>query len=301
MSKMREFSLLSSFLPWRWLDSITETTDMDLRKLQEVVGDRGAWRATVHWVIKSQVWLSNYITAVGSCSSWYHFRPHPVYLFILLFCPDYEIFTPPMTFLGYVCVLISSTVSSCLWPHVFSLLGSSVHEFSRQEYWSGLPFSPPGDLPNPGIKPPSLASPALAGHPFTSQSVSLVAQLCPTLCNPMDCSMPGFPSITSSWSLLKLLSIESVMPSNHLILCHPLLLLPSIFPSIRVSSSESVLCIRCQSIGVSASAWVLPKNIQDWFPLGLTSLISLPSKELSRVFSNATVPKHQFFSTQLCL
>ena len=57
----------------------------------------------------------------------------------------------------------------------------------------------------------------------------------------MDCSMPGLPSITNSWSLLKLMSIELVMPSNHLILCHPLLLLPSIFPSIRVFSNESVL------------------------------------------------------------
>ena len=70
-------------------------------------------------------------------------------------------------------------------------------------------------------------------------------------------------SITNSWSLLKLMSIESVMPSNHLILCHPLLLLSSIFPSTRVFSSESVLCISDQSIGVSASASVLTINIQD--------------------------------------
>ena len=73
-------------------------------------------------------------------------------------------------------------------------------------------------------------------------------------------------SITNSQSLLKLMSIESVMSSNHLILCHPLLLLSSVFPSIRVFSNESVLHIRWQSIGVSASAWVLPMNIQDWFP-----------------------------------
>jgi len=73
---------------------------------------------------------------------------------------------------------------------------------------------------------------------------SLVAQSCLTLCDPIDCSMPGSLSITSSRSLLKLMSIESVMPSNHLILCHPLLLLSSIFPSIRVFSSESVLRIR---------------------------------------------------------
>ena len=72
------------------------------------------------------------------------------------------------------------------------------------------------------------------------------------------------------------------MPSNLLNLCHPLLLLPSIFPSIRVFSNESVLLIRCQNIGVSASASVLPMNIQDRFPLGLTGLISLQSKELSK-------------------
>ena len=70
-----------------------------------------------------------------------------------------------------------------------------------------------------------------------------VIQLCPTLCDPMDCSQASL-SITNSWRLLKLMSIESVMPSNHLILCHLLLLLPSIFPSIRVFSSESVLRIR---------------------------------------------------------
>jgi len=75
-------------------------------------------------------------------------------------------------------------------------------------------------------------------------------------------------SIANSQSLLKLMSIESVMPSNRLILCHPLLFLPSIFPSIRVFPNESVLCIRWQSVGVSASASVLPMYIQDWLPLG---------------------------------
>ena len=105
-------------------------------------------------------------------------------------------------------------------------------------------------------------------------------------------------SITNSQSLLKLMFIELVMPSNHLILCHPLLLLPSIFPSIRVFSNESVLRIRWPSIGVSASGSVLPMNIQDWFSLGWTGWISLQSKGLSRFFSNTTVQKHQCFSTQ---
>ena len=90
---------------------------------------------------------------------------------------------------------------------------------------------------------------------------SSVAQLCLTLCDPMDYSTPGFP-ITNSRSLLKLMSIELVMPSYHLILCHPLLLLPSILPSIRVFSNQSVLPTGGQSIGASASASVLPMNIQ---------------------------------------
>ena len=99
-------------------------------------------------------------------------------------------------------------------------------------------------------------------------------------------------SITNSWSLLKLMSIESVMPSNHLILCHSLLLPPSIFPSIRVFSNES----GGQSIGISASASVLPMNIQDSFPLGWTGWISLQSKGLSRVSSNTIAQKHQCYS-----
>ena len=108
-------------------------------------------------------------------------------------------------------------------------------------------------------------------------------------------------SITNSQSLLKLISIESVTPSNHLILCHPLLLLPSIFPSIRVSSNESVVCIRWPKYWSFSFSISLPMNIQDWFPLRLAGWISLLSKGLSRVFSNTTVQKHQFFGTQLSL
>ena len=74
--------------------------------------------------------------------------------------------------------------------------------------------------------------------------IVVLSQLCPTLCNPMDCSTPGFPILHYSWSLLKLMSIDLMMPSNHLILCLPLLLLPSVFPSIMVFSSESALCSR---------------------------------------------------------
>ena len=103
-------------------------------------------------------------------------------------------------------------------------------------------------------------------------------------------------SFTNSQSLLKLMSIESVMPSNHLILCHPLLLLPSIFPNIRVFSNESDLYIRWPKYGASAS--VLLMNIQDWSPLGWTGWISLQSKGLSRVFSSTTVQNHQLFGAQ---
>ena len=118
---------------------------------------------------------------------------------------------------------------------------------------------------------------------------------------PWSAALQAFLSITNSWSLLKLMSIKRVMPSNHLILCYPLLLPPSIFPSIRVFSSESVLCIRWLKIGALASASVLPMNIQGWFPLGWTGWISLHSNGLSRVLSNTTVQKYQFFSPQLSL
>ena len=108
-------------------------------------------------------------------------------------------------------------------------------------------------------------------------------------------------SITNSQSRPKLISIELMMPSNHLILCRPLLLLPSIIPSIRVFSKSQLFASGGQSIGDSASTSVLPMNIQDCSPLRWTCWISLQSKGLSRVFSDTTVQKHPFFSTQLSL
>ena len=107
-------------------------------------------------------------------------------------------------------------------------------------------------------------------------------------------------SITNSWSLLKLMSIESEMPSDHYILCCPLLL-PSIFHNIRVFPRSHFFASGGQSTGASALASVLPMNLQDWFTLGWTGWISLQSKGLSRVFSNTTVQKHQFSSAQLSL
>ena len=119
----------------------------------------------------------------------------------------------------------------------------------------------------------------------------------------MQHTRPPCP-IASSRSLLRLRCIELVMPSNHLILCHPLLLLLSIFPNIRVFSNESALHIRWPNTGVSALTSVLIMTIQDRFPLGWTGWISLQSKGFSRVFSNtsskASILWHSaFFTVQL--
>ena len=129
---------------------------------------------------------------------------------------------------------------------------------------------------------------------------SSVTQSCLTLCNPWTTAYQASLSITNSWSFLKLMSIESVMPFNHLILSCPLLL-PSIFPSIRVFSNESVLPIRWPkhwslSFSISPSSeysGVISFRMGGWF--------SLQFKGLSRVFSNTTVQKHQFFGAQLSL
>ena len=112
----------------------------------------------------------------------------------------------------------------------------------------------------------------------------------------MDCSMLGF--IVLEFAQINVL--ESVLLSNHMILCHPLLLLLSIFPSVRVRvlPVNQLFASGGQSIGASPSASVLPMNIQGWFPLGLTGLFSLHSKGLSGVFFSITVWKHKFFGTQ---
>ena len=108
-------------------------------------------------------------------------------------------------------------------------------------------------------------------------------------------------SITNTQSKLKIMSIESVMPSNPLILGLSLFLSLSIFPSIRVFSNESVLCNRWPKYWSYSFSISLPTNIQDWFPLGWTGWISMQPKGLLRVFSNTTVQKHHFFGPQLSL
>ena len=122
---------------------------------------------------------------------------------------------------------------------------------------------------------------------FLTVQFSSVTQSCLTLCDPMDAALQASLSITNTQSLLKPMSIESMMPSSHLILCCPLLLQPSFFPSIRVFSNKKktglfqFFASGSQSIGVSASASVLPINIQDWFPWGWSPCSPRDSQESS--------------------
>ena len=129
------------------------------------------------------------------------------------------------------------------------------------------------------------------GHSVVSNSVT-----------PWTAARQASLPITNSWSSLKLMCIESVMPSNHLILCRvPFSSCLQTFPASGSFLMSQFFASDGQSIGPSALASVLPTNTQHWFPLGLTSLISLQSKGLSRVFSKATLQKHQFFGAQLSL
>ena len=175
--------------------------------------------------------------------------------------------------------------------------------FPKQEHWSELPFPSSGDLPN-------------TGYPHWRQTLyhlrtrevlngvdqfSSVTQSFPTLCKPMDCNTPG---ISVQQQLPELAQIhvhrvsDAIQPS-HPVICYSSC--PQSFPASGSFPVSQFFTSGGQSIGVSASASVLPMNIQDWCPLGWIGWISLQSKRLSRVFSNTTVQKHQFFSAQLSL
>ena len=145
---------------------------------------------------------------------------------------------------------------------------------------------------------------ARAHHTHTESKKLLWTFVVQSLCRirlfviPWTATHQASLSFTISQRLLRLMSIELVMASSHLILYHPLLLLPSVFPSIRVFSNKSALRIRWPNVlELQLHHPVLPMNIQGWFPLGLTGLILL-SKGLSRVFSSTTIWKQQFFCTQ---
>ena len=135
----------------------------------------------------------------------------------------------------------------------------------------------------------TLSSPSLS-PPSPRHRCCSVAKSCPAPCDPTDCSTPGFPVLHH---LSELAQTHVYWVGDAILLSHPLssLLLPSIFPSLRVFSNELAFHIRWPNywcIGTSASVAVLPMNIQGWFPLGLTGLISLQSKGLSRVFSSTS-------------
>ena len=165
---------------------------------------------------------------------------------------------------------VHSVVSNSLQPHNHSTPGLPVHhqipEFTQTHvYWVSDAIQP--------------SHPPQHNKSYIWQ-FSSVAQLCPTL-RPGTAAHQASLSFTISWSLLKLMSIESVMPSSHLILCRPILLLPLVPPSIRVFPMSQLFQSGGQSIAVSASASVLPMNTQDWSPLWWTSWTSLQSMRLS--------------------
>ena len=136
---------------------------------------------------------------------------------------------------------------------------------------------------------------------FFEVQFSSVVQSCPIFATPWTAARQASLSITNSWSVPKPMSIELVMPSNHLILCRPLSSCLQSFPASGSFQMSQLFSSGGQSIGALASKSVLPMNTQDWSPLGWTRWISLQSKGCLGVFSNTTVQKHQFFCAQLSL
>ena len=177
-----------------------------------------------------------------------------------------------------------------------------VNYFSFNKYWMST-YSRPGEQDSQGSYLWSSRSwyERLKETFLLNSSVQFNHSVMSDSATPWTAACQASLSISNYQILLKLMPIQSVMPFKHLILCGLLLLLPSIFPSIKVFQMSQFFTSSSQNFGVSASASVLPMNIQDWFPLGWTGWISLQSKGLSRVFSNTTAQKHQFFSTQLSL
>ena len=139
---------------------------------------------------------------------------------------------------------------------------------------------------------------------LTGSKVLVIVQLLSCvqlLVTPWTAACQASLSFTISQNLLKFMSTESGIPSNHLIFCNPFFFCLQSFPATGSFLISWLFTSDGQTIGASVSASVLLMNIQDWFPLGMTGLISLQFKGLSRVFSNTTVQKHEFFSVQTSL
>ena len=139
---------------------------------------------------------------------------------------------------------VTSIISDAATLWIVANQASLSMGFSRQEYWSGLPCPAPGIEP-PGVEP---MSPALQVASLPTEPPQFSCLVMSDSEAPWTRACQASLSITNSWSLVKLMSIMLVMPSNHLILCHLLLLLPSIFPSIRIFSNESILHIKVAKV-----------------------------------------------------
>ena len=168
-------------------------------------------------------------------------------------------------------------------------LRTSFHEIISTTFWCGLIIHPIVSLRKQSLK-------EILYLQFSSVQFLSCVWLCAT---PWIVACQASPSITNPRSLFKLMSIELVMSSSHLILCWPFSSCLQSFPASGSFLKSQFFASGGQYIGASASASVLPMNIQDWFPLGWTGWISLQCEGLSRVFSNTTVQKHQFFGAHI--
>ena len=216
----------------RWLDSITDSMDVSLSKPQERVKDREAWHAAVHGIGKKWAQLSKWTTAT--------FRTVCIYCFPTCF-PKIISKIQPTSFLFVLTCTFHLSLAAIFLSPPFPPCGFPTWGMSRLLFFHWCKSFPAFKIL---LHEAYLSATALDFSLISSVQFSSVTQSCPTLCDPMNRSTPGLPVHHQLPSSLKLTSIESIMPSSHLILCRPLFLQPSIFPSIRVFSNESALHIR---------------------------------------------------------